>query len=198
MTRDELESMANRVLTSFKYNAETFNRANPRFLSHKPGRGWQNYTMDNEQARILDSGEAKDLFFGGMREIVKAGGCDATIFVTDTWVGQFTEEGLKHLNEFEPLVTHGYTKLVQLGWMRRQEAFTCVAQTETDVFTITQPYLRSSSGPVTLLKSDRHWGSQQEFGGRTKMFGDCHEGNLGYGSWAKMQEFYDKFGKKHE
>jgi hypothetical protein len=75
-------------------------------------------------------------------------------------------------------VDRGFQKLIALGWAKVAESITITAQTEVDVLLISQPYQRLGS-VIQMANSERFWTPQAQYKGRTKMFGDFSEENLG-------------------
>ena len=181
ISKQELESQANQVIAALKATVELQGDVLPMMYLHKKG-DWNPVPLvPAGLADLMNSGKAKDVIFGLVRDIVRNQGIDAVIFATDTWNGETTEEGMKHYDtpEWKELHGFGFEKLVQRGWVKRSECFTVTAQNADDVLLIQQKYQRLDSGMVQLLNAERHWFDQPKFGGRLKMFGDLRWENLG-------------------
>jgi len=179
MTRDELGFQANRIIAAAKASLELQSEFAPVFMLHGP-QGWVFETMPAEARILLNDGESKRVIFDFFRQVVKANRCDAVLFATDTWHGEATEEGMKHVNTaaWEDNHDFGFVKLQKLGWVTVKEAITITVQTESDVLIVSQAYQRLNDC-IQLLDCKRQWGAQSTFGGRQKMFGDLREENLG-------------------
>ena len=180
MTRLDLENQANAILIAAKATVELQGDFPMTILLHKSGE-WRHLPFPEEASDLLNDGTAKDLIFGAVREIVQSNQIDGVIFATDTWIGEATPEGLKHYDtpEWKELHDFGFVRLVQRGWVTRNEAFTITAQSATDVLVVQQTYQRLGSGMIQLFGGKRNWFDQSKFGGRQKMFGDLNWKNLG-------------------
>jgi len=180
MTRAEIEHEANGLIAVAKASVELQGDFRTTMLLHTKG-VWHRLPFPEECEVLMNNGKAKDMLFGAVRALVQEKGADGVIFGTDTWHSETTPEGAKHYDtpEWRRLHDTGFVKLVQRGWVTRNEAFVVTAQTPQDALIITQKYQRLGSGMIQLLDHKRAWFDQKDFGGRQKMFGDLKWENLG-------------------
>jgi hypothetical protein len=179
MTKDELTAEANRLITGAKNELEKTGDYTTLWRIHYSGE-WHDFPLPAFAAPLMNNGDAKDRIFGFFRLLVEAKQADGVLFGSDTWMGEVTPEGNKHINTpaWRENTTHGFAKLIQLGWIKREEALIITAQSETDILLITQPYRRLSGGRIQLLQARRNWNTQKTFKGRTKMFGELKPENV--------------------
>jgi hypothetical protein len=171
---------ANCIIAAAKASLELQSDFTPMILLHTAARGWTPYPMPPGTECLLNDGESKDVIFDFFRHAVQQMRCDAVLFATDSWHGEATKEGEKYYEtpEWYENNDSGFVKLQRLGWIKVTEAITITVQTESDVLFVSQAYQRLGDC-IQLLECKRQWGSQSEFGGRQKMFGDLREENLG-------------------
>jgi hypothetical protein len=194
MTVEELKREAGMAMASMKTQIEELHRCDPICLMHWPfnpastsfGKKLKPAVTPGEWSRfplpgqLLDSGDAKQMYFQMVRDIVADTGADGVIFGTDTFGAKMTAEGEKHgKDEWNRHVDQGFAKLVKMGWAVRMMAIHITAQSLADVVWMVQEYQRT--GRATQWLHDAHTTvmAQEEFGGRQKMFGDLREENLG-------------------
>ena len=207
MTLDELKREAGLALASIKTQIDEFHHLEPLCMLHWPlnpgrtrfGRMLHGAVTPGEWSRfpfpgpLLDSGDAKRILFGIIRDIVHDTGVDGVVFGTDMWGATCTQEGFKHKDEWDRHIDTGFAKLVKMGWAVRCQLVHVTAQSASDVVMMQHCYQRKSGGRVQWLgdtQSDVI--SQSEFGGRQKMFGDLREENLGEPPAASPAEHHQK------
>lgn len=180
VTRHELESYANRILHLAQSMLEMQGEFHPWFAMHYGGKGWDDIHFPDGAEHLMNSGEAKKIIFDWMRARVEHTRADGFLLASDTWVGKATEEGMRHVEsgEYARNVDRGYRKLIQLGWARVTESIAITAQNEVEVLLIDQPYQRLGY-VIQMDKCHRFWTPQAKYCGRSKMFGDFSEENLG-------------------
>ena len=195
MTVDELTREAGMAMAAMKLQIEEFHQMQPVCMLHwplmparmklppvfagavTPGQ-WSRFPFPGV---LLDSGDAKRVLFGIIRDLVRDSGADAVIFGTDMWGAQPTDDGIKAgVEEWNRHVDTGFAKLVKMGWAIQVQLLNVTAQSKTDVLMMQHAYQRKGSGLVQWLgEAHTHTMSQDHFGGRQKMFGDLRDENLG-------------------
>ena len=212
MTLDELKRESGLVMAALKAQIEVLNGvATPVCMLHwplKPGKKlqgtilaaaarmgeWMRFPLPGQ---LLDSGDAKRVYFGIVRDIVQDTGADGVIFGTDIWGARVTEEGRKHgEREFSRHVDRGFEWLVKKGWAVRTMLINVTAQSKNDVLLMQHEYQRTGGGQVQWLHdTETHSFPQDEFRGRQKMFGDLSEENLGEPPRDSPAEEHQKGGR---
>lgn len=181
MNRVEMEVQANRVIAAAKDAMESGTEFDPVFMVHH-AHHWEPFKMPDGAQFLLNSGRGKDAIFGFFRRLVQEAHADAVLFAMDSWKGVATPEGVKYFDtpEWKRLNTFGFDKLIQRGWIKRCEAIVLTVQNAEEVLIVTQEYQRLGDvgDQILLTKCERQWLKQDEFTGRSKMFGDLQPANL--------------------
>jgi len=195
MTIDELKRVAGLAMASMKAQIEERHQLQPLCMLHwppmlakkkiprsvavaiTPGE-WSRFPFPGP---LLDSGDAKRVLFGIIRDIVQDSGADGVLFGTDMWGAQATEAGVQAgADAWNRHVDTGFAKLVKMGWAIQVQLLNVTAQSKTDVLMIQHAYQRKGSGLVQWIgEAHSHVIPQGEFGGRQKMYGDLRQENLG-------------------
>lgn len=131
--------------------------------------------VPSSAGRLLNIGSAKGLIFALLRERCQQPGIAACLMLSDVFMGKLTPAGeLQTDEQINMHVDLGFTKLVALGWATVTEMLQVVAQTPEHVLLLSQAYTRDVTDPskVTFTpKPTEKLSSQQDYGGRTKMWG---------------------------
>jgi len=154
---------------------------NPVFILRLPDGQLKDLGLSEELAPFMDDGCAKDAIFGALRMTVQATHATACIVVTECWVGGPTESGkLLPRQEWERLTEkHSIPELARMGYVERSEALVINVQTSTETLLRTYYFARRSHPDRIIWGETRDiQGSEFEFSGRQKMFGDLREENL--------------------
>jgi hypothetical protein len=195
MTVDDLKRVAGRSMASMKAQIEERHQLEPLCMLHwplmparmkiprmaamavTPGE-WSRFPFPGQ---LLDSGDAKRVLFGIIRDLVGDTGADGVLFGTDMWGAQATEAGIKAGSDaWNRHVDTGFAKLVKMGWAIQVQLLNVTVQSKTDVLMMQHAYQRKGSGLVQWIGAAHSSVIAQDgFGGRQKMFGDLREENLG-------------------
>jgi len=195
MTVDELKRVAGLAMASMKAQIDERHQLEPLCMLHWPlnpaktdfGKLLNRAITPGEWSRfpfpgpLLDSGDAKRVLFGIIRDIVQDSGADGVLFGTDMWGAQATDAGVKAgADAWNRHVDTGFAKLVKMGWAIQVQLLNVTVQSKTDVLMMQHAYQRKGSGLVQWIgEAHSQVIPQDEFGGRQKMFGDLREENLG-------------------
>jgi len=128
-------------------------RFQPYFLARRDGE----YKLLPFDGAMLDRKETKRAVFRAIRMLARRIKLDAVIFVTDMWMAQVTEAGLKfvhdHPEEWGRLARESrFVTAVKRGLVTRTEALHVSVQTPDEVRWINQPYDRDPGGGIVFGK----------------------------------------------
>ncbi|HEY1897026.1 MAG TPA: hypothetical protein VGG62_12165 [Terracidiphilus sp.] len=178
----DFQMMAKTALAHIKDGMERTGGSMPVFMVRNPDGKVEKISLPKELGKLMNSGDAKNMLFDGMRQIVKHKGITATCFATEAWMGETTQAGrLVSPKEFDAATRQrGFQAAVDRGWVIRRECVVVVLQTEEVMRSISQQFERDEEAqeirwigePVT------HTTPQSHFKGRQKMYGDLREENL--------------------
>lgn len=140
----------------------------------------ENIQLSDEMAnRVMNSGWAKDRFFGLIRDMAQAHNATAVAISTEAWVGK----GTAAAKDVDPAeirrlggLGDGFDALVALGLVERMEAIMVTAQDADECLMLTQTFRRRKDGtPYDLAEPEEKRMPQSHFEGRVKMFGEITE-----------------------
>ena len=137
----------------------------------------------NPPAALMGSGDGKEMLFNFLRFAVKRKNADATLFITDAFMGVPTEKQKQTNSEemHELLKTRGYYWLEENGYVTSRECLIAVAQSPLYSISVSVQYTREDGGGAIVAFGERTEiaSPQSGFGGRQKMFGDLRRENIG-------------------
>ena len=128
----------------------------------------------------MNSGFHKEFLFSMIRHGVEAAGYDCVIFASDMFRFQGNAMYLKLPEEEQHRLTdRGFKKLASLGYGTTVEAVSVIGQTPERVTFISKAYYRDVLNPDKVFridtKSERGTMPIEDYGGRSKMWGDWGE-----------------------
>jgi hypothetical protein len=170
MTIEELEATAKDILRQLKHKVRRTETLSPVFRAYYKNGSHYDFKLPLGSESLMNSGEAKEILFDWFRRHTQEKPVVAWIFATDIFMAKATEEGIKHINEFEHYKDQGFVTLEKMGWVVVEEAIGINAQIETDVILMQQYYTRKPrleflGPPQTRIQP------MDQFGGRQKMWG---------------------------
>ena len=180
--KEDLKKLAQSALDVARDDLTGKGSVTPMFLIRTPEGTLEVIRFDGKAAgNLMNSGAAKDLLFGMMRQMVAARGITAVIFATEAWIGKATEKGMK-LGEAElrrRTRERAFESAVRDGLVERREAIVVNVQTPDGVLLVHQFFVRDyKTETVTYAERLDAEVPAGDFFGRQKMYGDQREENL--------------------
>jgi hypothetical protein len=178
----DFETMTKTIFALMQAEITRKGNATPVILVRYPDGKIERLPFPEKAGALMNFGEAKDVIFGAVRKLVRHAGLTAVAFGAESWFGQTTEAG-KAVPEKEfnaATRERGFQTAVDKGWVTREQCFTVILQTETDMRTVTQVFERDDTAHAVYYIGDRQIMTtpQSHFKGRQKMYGDLSEENL--------------------
>jgi hypothetical protein len=180
----DLRTLTEKILSHARRELENTGGFDPVFAMRLPDGQIDHPQLPPGFGRLMNSGEAKKIIFGALRQTAEARHATAVVIATDSWMGVPNAGYMRRFGEHPKkedieaaLRGKSIDALVKEGVMDKMEAITITIHTPKEVFIVTQFYERDKRR-ATWTRRNEICSAQEDFQGRQKIFGDAARGEL--------------------